>query len=339
MMTKLFTYTFRTRGWPVWARYLATAAAVALILAVRIRFDAILFNYPFLLFFLPIIVSAVIFDRGSGLFAVGLSAAAAAYFLLPPLHSFRIAETQQIVGWALFVLIGLATAGLIEALHTTVHQLTRAHERLTASEAEKDLLLREASHRMKNDLTVLTALVRLQERAVHDEAARSALAATSDRINVLARLHERLRRSDTDSVVDTREYIGALCEDLRGSLLGARPVAVTLDVEAHPLPQQSAGAVGLVINELVTNALKYAFPNEHSGTITIRFAREGGTFVLQVLDDGVGLPAGGLRRAPGSGLGQRLIRSMVAQLGGAYEIVPGEPRGVRATVRFPATAR
>ena len=93
--------------------------------------------------------------------------------------------------------------------------------------------------------------------------------------------------------------------------------------------------MGLIINELLTNALKYAFPDERTGNVTVRFIQEEKQFCLRVTDDGIGMASD--RPPHGSGLGQRLIRSMVSQLEGTYEIAPdaGAP-GTIATVRFPA---
>ena len=108
-----------------------------------------------------------------------------------------------------------------------------------------------------------------------------------------------------------------------------------LEVESHLVPQERAVPVGLIINELLTNALKYAFPDERTGTVSVRFTREAEGFCLRVTDDGVGMAPD--RPADGSGLGQRLVRSMVTQLEGSYAIEPdaGTP-GTVATVRFPA---
>jgi two-component system, sensor histidine kinase PdtaS len=119
------------------------------------------------------------------------------------------------------------------------------------------------------------------------------------------------------------------------ALVGLRPIAVKLEVESHLVPQERAVPVGLIINELLTNALKYAFPDERTGTVSVRFTREAEGFCLRVTDDGVGMAPD--RPANGSGLGQRLVRSMVTQLEGSYAIEPdaGTP-GTVATVRFPA---
>ncbi|WP_201842616.1 sensor histidine kinase [Microvirga zambiensis] len=335
-MQALFTYTFLTRGWPVWARYLGATLVVLIMLVLRIGLSAYLPAFPFLLFFMAIIVNAVLFNRGSGFYTVALSAVLADYFFLEPVGSLRIEDHRATLGLILYLMIGFTTAGIIEALHTTAHSLTRANKRLAAAEQEKDLLLREAGHRMKNDLMMLTALVRLQERVVHDPSARSALTSTADRIHVLSRVQERLRLGQgTSAVVNVADFITELCDDLKAALVDLRPIAITVRAERHLLPQERIVPVGLIINELLTNSLKYAFPGERGGTITVDFSRGGDTFRVAVADDGVGLPPES-RPGPSSGLGTRLIRSMATQLGGTVTIESdGDGTGTSLVVRFP----
>jgi two-component sensor histidine kinase len=201
-----------------------------------------------------------------------------------------------------------------------------------ASEGEKDLLLREASHRFKNELTMLSTMLRLQQRSMHDSAASSALGVSADRVLVLGRLHERLQRSHTSAVVDTREFISALCDDLR-TAIELRPIALEVHAESHIISQERAVPVGLIINELLTNALKYAFPDQRAGRVKVMFEREAQDYCLSVSDDGVGLVAG---TEAASGLGRSLVRAMASQLRGSLEIGPGpNASGTCATVRFP----
>jgi two-component sensor histidine kinase len=126
-------------------------------------------------------------------------------------------------------------------------------------------------------------------------------------------------------------------------------VALVAEAEAHPLDSERAVQLGLTLNEAVTNALKYAFPEERAGTVRVRFAREGGEFVLTVADDGIGLPregevAGGAvppRRlaSSGGGLGTRLLGALAAQLRGSFKRLPGEGGvGTVAELRFPVQA-
>lgn len=302
-------------------------------LGIRLALHAWFPGSPFLLFFLAIIVCAALFDHGAGIFAVLFSAGLAKWFLIEPTGTLNVVRTEDIAGLSVFIAIGLISAAILETLHKVAHDLADANEQLVASEGEKDLLLQEASHRFKNELTMLSAMLRLQQRSVEDSAASSALSSTADRVQVLAKVHERLQRSSTTAVVDTREFISALCDDL-GRAIVLRPIALDVDAESHLLSQERAVPVGLIINELLANALKYAFPDERAGRVTVQFIREGEAYCLNVSDDGIGLAAE--RDAAGTGLGQRLVRAMASQLGGSLEIGsdPQSP-GTSATVRFP----
>ena len=329
-------HTFLTRAWPTWARYTVTVLAVFATLGFSLVLPPQLPGTPFLPFFLAIIICSALFDHGSGMVAVLLSAALSKWYLIAPTGTLNVNSADDIAGLALFVAIGLTTAGILEALHRVASDLTRANERLVASEGDKDLLLQEASHRFNNELTMLTALLRLQARGLQDESARAALDTTADRVHVLGKVHERLRRVNHSAFVDTREFITSLCDDLKTALVGLRPIGMKVEIESHPMPQERAVPVGLIINELLTNALKYAFPEERAGSVSVQFAREDEQFCLKVTDDGIGIASD--RPAHGSGLGQRLVRSMVSQLEGSYEIQPdsGAP-GTVATVRFPVS--
>ena len=117
------------------------------------------------------------------------------------------------------------------------------------------------------------------------------------------------------------------------SSVGLRPIALQAEIEDRQVALTLAVGIGLITNELVTNALKYAFPDGHPGTILVRFFQDGNEFKLAVRDDGVGDSIGPAR---GSGLGQRLIRSLAQQLGGTFE-AEVRPGGRTATVRFPVT--
>jgi two-component sensor histidine kinase len=334
-LLRLFAYTFLTRGWPTWIRYVATAAIILSIFGLRHLIGTPVPGTPFLFLLLAIMICSALFDHGTGIFAVLLSAGLAKWFLIEPLGSLDVTRAEDIVGLAVFVAIGLVTAGIFEALHSVASDLARANERLSASESGKDLVLREASHRFMNELTMLTAMLRLQERAVRDDTARAALATTADRVSVLARLHERLQRSSDSAIIDMRVFFSDLCQDLETALIGARPIRLEVAAESHFLEQERAVPLGLIVNELLTNALKYAFPDEREGLVTVSFVADSGAFRLVVTDDGVGMAPD---RAPrGSGLGQRLVRSMVLQLQGELAIGPdsGSP-GTVATITFPA---
>jgi two-component sensor histidine kinase len=321
-LKNLFQLTLVARELPIWARYSITIILVAL--AAQAQLAADFGRYPFLLFFPVIILSGVVFDRGTSLFATLLSAALAAYYFLPPQRGLGVEEASDVVALALFIAIGIATSVLIEALH-------RAYERLDKTATDRAVLLRELSHRMRNDLAAFASLLSMQARALQDPAGKAALLAAGDRIQVLARVHQRLAVQEGAAVLDSKQFIADLCSDLRSSLVGFRPVTISVSAESNPITLQRAVALGLIINELLTNALKHAFPDGRPGQVEVQFQRRSSEFHLIVRDDGVGLAG----TVPGSGMGQELVRALAQGLGGRVSTEDAQP-GLRMAITFPA---
>lgn len=337
---------FATRRWPASARHGCAALIVGLVAALKVWLWT-LSGYPLLLFFLAVVISAALFGRGSGLVATGLSALISDYVFIPPFGSLAVINSEDALALIAFTSIGMAASLTIGALYDGVdklaiinRELATANERLTASDQEKDTLLQEAAHRTRNDLAMLAAMVRLERARLEDQKAAAALTAIATRIHVLSRLQDRLTRASGEVSVSSKAFITDLCDDLKATFVGFRPLRVDVKVEDHRLPQDRAVPVGLIINELATNAFKYAFPEDRAGLVCVRFSRQGAAYCLSVEDDGVGSET--TREPIGTGLGQRLVRSMAAQLGGAIDIRPNPHRGdpgTLATVRFPVEER
>ena len=335
-----FAIARRLHDLPTWARY-AIATLLVLIVTFLMRYTVVhdAPGYHFIFFVPPVILSSLFLAQGSGIWAVLLSTAVIKALLLAPVFTLEFARGEDFWTLVLFLGTGLVTALSGEALHKAFFQLadansklTAAYERIAASEHEKEILLHDLTHRFKNDLANLTAILRLQARDVADPSARTELIAASERVHVMGRVHQRLARFGQGSMVDMREFLTDLCEDLRIGMIGSRPIALRAEVEAGQFPFAQAITIGLIVNELVTNAVKYAFPDGRPGTITVGFTRSGQEFCLTVVDDGVGQSAS----APGStGLGQRLIQSMARQLGGGYE-AQSHDSGRRCAIHFPA---
>lgn len=338
----------RTRTLPAPARYGITCALVGAVFLLRRAADPWLpDSYPFLLFFVAILLAAALFDHGCGFLAVILSALLSAWAYLPPVGVMRVAGDGNLLALGLFVAIGAVMALVIEMLHRALADLSRSNAALQRSERTRSLLLHEFRHRTRNDLGSLVGLLHLRARSAPSEAVREGLREAAQHAMALARVHTRLATAEVDhgAVLDTREFVLGLCRDLESMALGEalRPVAMVAEAEAHVLDTERAVQLGLVLNETVTNALKYAFPEGRAGTVRVRFGREGADYVLVVSDDGIGLPPeGDVDGAPpaptptGAGLGTRLLRALAAQLRGSFSRGPGaEAVGTRAELRFP----
>ena len=208
------------------------------------------------------------------------------------------------------------------------HGRAHAEEQLRESNARLEALLKEMNHRVANSLQLVSAMVSLQASAL-EGAARDALDATQRRIGAVAQVHRRLYTSDDVESVDMQEYLGAIVDELGETWCGGRR-ALTLAAEPIRLPTDRAVSLGVIVNELVGNACKYAYA-DGGGEIRVALTREGDDFfVLAVEDDGVGIVANA--KPKGTGLGTRLLKAMAASLQSAVEYIPGNP-GVRATLR------
>lgn len=345
----LLELSARLRPLPHLVSYGAAAAVVLAVYVLCLVFPVLRSADPFLPFLPAIILNTLVLDRGAGIASIVLSATLATLWLAEPVGSLSINEPGKLACLVLFGVIAVAIAAIIEALHKAEHELRRAvsradeaQARAGASEAGKALLLHELSHRVRNDLQTLVALLEMQGAAQPPGSpVREALAAALTRTHVLARAHARLaRRGDSEAVVGTHEFLTGLCVDLRVALVGERPIALVVEVENHILPLGRAVSLGLVLNEAVTNAVKHAFPAGHAGQVAVRFGRVAGDqFELSVTDDGVGArpDAAGAVRAEAAGSGRRIVRALAARLGGVLVVGwPPEPnRGTICTLRFP----
>ena len=200
----------------------------------------------------------------------------------------------------------------------------RAEDQLRESLAEKELLLREIHHRVKNNLQVVSSLVNLQADALADPALRGVFREVQSRVQSMALIHEKLYESGGLARLNFADYAASLTQSI-WSAHGAGGLGMRLRLDVEPVALSVATAVpcGLILNELVSNALKHAFPSG-GGTVTVGLAHETGTgrLCLRVCDDGIGLPAGlDWRRA--RTLGLRLVQMLARQLDGSVDTGPG----------------
>ncbi|MDP1860770.1 MAG: AAA family ATPase [Gemmatimonadaceae bacterium] len=222
---------------------------------------------------------------------------------------------------------GLFSPAIIEAWERLADNLAvaiakaNAEEALRASLAEKEILLKELAHRTKNNMQVIGGLISLQGSASADKKLLDALADTQDRIRAMALVHENLYRSGNFSSVNMRDYVEDLIKAIFRAQRGADgPVQRNLDVEDLLVSIDAAVPCGLIINELVSNTLKHAFPDRKPGAIYLSLRRRCETTELRYRDDGPGLPRD-LDLAQVRSLGLKLVYNLaVRQLRGTMEI-------------------
>lgn len=314
----------------LWLRYGVTVAVVAVTTALRYSLDPVLRAYPFLLYIPAIFLVSLLFDRASGFLAVILSCVTSLYLFIEPKNELRIANPGDQLAFIIYTGLGFGIAAVTETLRKTLDALHDAWEKVAAADREKDLMLREIHHRIRNDLQLIVA--QLSMAAMRSDNAQAIVEGTIERIGVLARVYTRLRRSEGTSIVNAKEFLDSLVEDLQAGMVGVRPIALSANVESVDLETGTAVAVGTIANELVTNAVKYAFPDGRAGWIDLTFRREGEAFVLHVCDNGQGLSSSAPK---GTGLGRQIVQQLALQLRGTLELRSREEGGVQATLRFP----
>jgi two-component sensor histidine kinase len=221
-------------------------------------------------------------------------------------------------------------AQIQKARDDALAEVRASRDRYAALAAEREVLLREVNHRVGNSLQIIASLLHLQANSSTEEDVKAALTNAVGRVAAVAQVHRRLYTSHDLKNVLLNQYLDALLEDLRRSAEGNRMSRLTLKAEPIEIDPDRAVAIGIIVNELVMNAVKYAYP-EGPGPIHVDLHAEGEDLLLSIADDGVGL---NVKIDPRStGMGQRIVTAMASKLGASAERDPAHP-GTRIVLRF-----
>jgi two-component sensor histidine kinase len=219
-------------------------------------------------------------------------------------------------------------------------EVRESRDRLEALAAQQAVLLREVNHRVANSLQLITSLIELQARKVTDPVVRDMLRQAVERVEAVTLVHRRLYTGNDVEFVEMDEYLAGLVEELQRATQagGSAGMRIELHADAVRVETDKAVAIGLIVNELVTNALKYAYPKGASGPVRVSLrqgaAESGEALCLTVEDDGVGYPQADA--APkGSGLGSLIVGSMAQSLRATVSLDPSH-RGTRFVVSLAA---
>ena len=205
------------------------------------------------------------------------------------------------------------------SLLVDVTERKRNEARLEESLSEKNVLLRELYHRTKNNMQVICSMLSMKSDQLRDEAARIAFEDVANRICSMALVHEMLYESHSLSSIDLGKYLAELIDLLGKSRAGAsKEISFRLELSALNVSIEKAIPIGLIVTELVTNSMRHAFEGRPVGSISASLSSEGGSALLVVLDDGVGLPPHFDWRSSRS-MGLRIIGTLADQLGGTVE--------------------
>ena len=234
---------------------------------------------------------------------------------------------------SIFALI-LRNAWLYENLEAAVTvrtaELEAKRTELASSLAEKEVMLKEIHHRVKNNLQIVNSLLYLRMSAISDPETKRLFAESQSRVFAMALVHEELYGSRDLTRVNMADYIARLA----GRLMEMAPPGVKARIAAEPLGLGIDAAIpcGLILNELLLNAFKHAFSGRTTGSLAIGLRRDGEDLVLEVEDDGPGMDSGAGEPGAGS-LGLTIIRSLTDQLHGCFEVLPGPGARLRLTFR------
>lgn len=231
-------------------------------------------------------------------------------------------QNKALAGGALLLL--LAGVFAFRAYHTKKRSSERLAEQKAVIEqalSEKELLLREIHHRVKNNLQVVSSLLSLQSRKISDEKALEAVTASRNRVKSMALIHQNLYKEDDLTGIDIADYIDKLANSLMSSYkVDEDKIEVKTDIQSMSLDVDTTIPLGLILNELITNALKYAFPEGRSGTVAIDLKEKEDILELEVRDNGIGYDPNAERGEESSSFGFNMIDAFCKKLKAEWEV-------------------
>ncbi len=240
------------------------------------------------------------------------------------------------------MLTGLLSAdvmmvGNLPLMLSTISDITgqkRTEESVRALLAEKELILKEVHHRIKNNMSVINSILEIQSAKLASPEARAALMNSSHRVQSMMVLYDKLYRADGSGSVSIDAYLPTLVEQIAGLFPGRESIDVRTECEAVVMEGGILSTIGILVTELVTNSMKYAFAGREAGRITVSFRREEGKGVIMYADDGAGLPGNGIDGGS-TGFGLQLVSMLVRQLRGTMSVDTTVASGVQYIIEFP----
>ncbi len=311
--------------WPGQIKFVLTALAVAIatVIEVPASFDAP--GKPFLLYFIMSALCALAFGLRFGLFGIAASSVLSALFF-DPLYSFWVANQKDLIEIIAFALVGSASVLTLAKIKASITGGVRGREQKI-----NRLMLSEMAHRVANNFAAATAILERASLTIHDINAKRALDDALNQLHIFASVHNQLRPDrDGNPCVDCIEFIGGLCAALESTTARAAQLRFEHSTISIALTLPQAIALGLIINELVTNSAKYAFPGPRRGSILVTLQVYGNECDFCVADDGVGKAVD----VKGGGRGLRLVEGLVQQLDGSF-CMETSSEGTRGKIRFP----
>ncbi|HET7816546.1 MAG TPA: histidine kinase dimerization/phosphoacceptor domain -containing protein [Sphingomicrobium sp.] len=297
---------------------MATAASTV---GARFLFNPLVSDLaPFTFVILAMVAACVLAGWRSGLVSLAAGQAMTWYLILEPRFSWQVDDSQKVLA---FAIVTIAQLLILAAIALYQREVSRG---LLEREQRLQLLhhaINEIDHRTRNNYATVLAMVQLQARRAANDEVKAALQQVADRIQAIATASERLalRSGDIDRV-RLDDHLCDLVQHIERGL-SREEIEVDCDVDDVTASADKATSISIIVNELVTNALKHAFNGQGSGSVRVT-GRAGPTFELCVSDDGRGIAATRTAATNGNGLGSRLVESFVRQIGGRHEVVSSE---------------
>ena len=323
-----------SRKWPVPINVAVTTAAVVATCLFQLPIERHVPGEPFLLFILVVIASTLAFGASVGFLATGLSTILSMLFF-EPIGSFAVWRATDLIKIELYAVFASCAVFAFARLAKMVIASRDATDSLKRLNESRSVLLRELAHGVANNFAAVAAFMSARSNAISDAQARSVLDEAVEQIRMMGRVHARLRVAGDHHVsLGSQDFFESLCDELKASLARGRQISIECEADDLPLSAHQAISLGLIVNELVMNAVKHAFPDGRKGRIRVGFEVVPDQLQLYVEDDGVGLASCQQRNG---GLGQDLVNGLSRELGGRLEVKTSE-KGSSFHLRIPYTS-
>ena len=287
---------------------------------------------------IPVVMGSICFGFAGGL-VVGILGLPMNLILFELLGHMEFSPESKLIAEVFGISAGVFLGYFSDYFFKLQHEIQKrqeTEEHLREALRDREVLLREVHHRVKNNLNIIKSLVQLQlNRSDNEEFSRES-EKLIQRIYSISLVHEQLFSQNFTSSIPLTEYIRELVSNVALSLDGRNvKIDFRFEEDSRTLCMEDATPCGLIVNEVLTNCLKYAFPGIQNPEITVSVAREDQNHLISIADNGVGFQP---REGNGNGLGRKLIAALVSQLGGTSEYSPNPVGGTVFSFRFPDPA-
>ncbi len=316
-----------TNSWPFGLRIALAAAALIGTYLFQIPLETVASGEPFLPFLVVVVACAVAFGRSVALITLVASALLSTHFFEPGL-SLQISRAGDLITVELYAILGAVTVMMLAKLMDAILDSYETARALAEADRHKAVLLREMAHRVANNFASVATLINRKAASIADPGARSALGEASKQVNVMARIHTCLMADEDGLSIESRDFLLGLCQDLRLAL-PSQAISIECSAVNAQLPFAQAVSLGLITNELVTNAVKHAFPEGSEGKVRVALEYRGERLCLSVADNGNGLEG----QMKGTGLGRQLTAALAEHLGGEIKTRTSK-EGMKVEVAF-----